>query len=228
MPNGSDPLDRIDATLDSRCACGCNQHLDPDGPSGWFATEACQHQWQQQHADRTSTPPTDTEHELVPSPRGRGHTETFSLTQVPPELIELLTGLSIDQLAEPQTPEPPNNWLYRFPYWCPTCGTITQLDRDLADFHCRCGEPPPPGLTFRTHQHPEQHAVDLTVELRYQDQVIHATRRITDQEIQNSWTPEQMIQREWILLQQNLHREGSPPHTGIPTGGHANTANVRT
>lgn len=43
-------LDTIDAATEQRCACGCGQHLDPAGPSGWFATQDCQHEWAQQHA----------------------------------------------------------------------------------------------------------------------------------------------------------------------------------
>lgn len=44
----ADLLDRIDATVDGLCACGCGQPLDPSGPSAWFTSEACQaaYYWQ--------------------------------------------------------------------------------------------------------------------------------------------------------------------------------------
>lgn len=41
-----DILTRIDATTEERCACGCGVPLNPDGPSAWFATAACQQRWQ--------------------------------------------------------------------------------------------------------------------------------------------------------------------------------------
>jgi hypothetical protein len=40
-----DILDAIDAATEERCACGCGTRLDPDGPSGWWATEHCQATW---------------------------------------------------------------------------------------------------------------------------------------------------------------------------------------
>lgn len=43
-------IDQIDAAVAERCACGCNTALAPDGPSGWFATQGCQHRWAQRHA----------------------------------------------------------------------------------------------------------------------------------------------------------------------------------
>ncbi len=42
----TDILDRIDAATAELCACGCSRPLDPDGPSGWWATELCQQIWQ--------------------------------------------------------------------------------------------------------------------------------------------------------------------------------------
>lgn len=42
----TDILDTIDAATGALCACGCGQPLPPDGPSGWWATEACQRAWQ--------------------------------------------------------------------------------------------------------------------------------------------------------------------------------------
>lgn len=47
----SDILSRIDAAVESRCACGCGTQLDPAGASMWFATPDCQWRFQQQHAD---------------------------------------------------------------------------------------------------------------------------------------------------------------------------------
>jgi hypothetical protein len=46
----TDILDRIDAATADLCACGCNQPLDPHGASGWFAEQACQQRWNEQHA----------------------------------------------------------------------------------------------------------------------------------------------------------------------------------
>jgi hypothetical protein len=41
-----DVVTRIDAAVEGRCACGCGAVLDRDGPSAWFASEACQWRWQ--------------------------------------------------------------------------------------------------------------------------------------------------------------------------------------
>lgn len=38
-------LDRIDATVDELCGCGCERALRPDGPSAFFATQECQSRW---------------------------------------------------------------------------------------------------------------------------------------------------------------------------------------
>ncbi len=51
-----DVLATIDDAVEGRCACGCGQPLDPDGPSGWFATEGCQWLWQRGHADEPVGP----------------------------------------------------------------------------------------------------------------------------------------------------------------------------
>jgi hypothetical protein len=40
-----DILAAIDAAVDQLCACGCGRRLDPDGPSGYFASQACQRGW---------------------------------------------------------------------------------------------------------------------------------------------------------------------------------------
>lgn len=34
-------LERIDATLNQSCACGCGRPLDPDGPSAWWFDDDC-------------------------------------------------------------------------------------------------------------------------------------------------------------------------------------------
>ncbi len=41
----ADILDRIDDVVEERCACGCGRSLDPDGPSGFFASAHCQQLW---------------------------------------------------------------------------------------------------------------------------------------------------------------------------------------
>jgi hypothetical protein len=49
-PGGpGDVVDRIDAAVDGKCACGCGDTLRPDGPSAYFATQDCQRYWQGQH-----------------------------------------------------------------------------------------------------------------------------------------------------------------------------------
>ena len=50
-------LTRIDNTIDSRCACGCGQHLAPTGASGWWASEDCQKRWQWNHAGNDTPAP---------------------------------------------------------------------------------------------------------------------------------------------------------------------------
>src|SRR5690606_18712885 len=50
MSQPDDVLDRIDATLNGRCACGCGRKLDPAGPSAWFAGERCQRRWERDQA----------------------------------------------------------------------------------------------------------------------------------------------------------------------------------
>jgi len=57
----SDVLDTIDSTLEGRCACGCDQKLDPDGASSWFAGQDCQMRYLQAQAIRP--------HEIVAPPR---------------------------------------------------------------------------------------------------------------------------------------------------------------
>lgn len=42
----TDILADIDAAVDGLCADGCGRRLNPDGPSAYWATEACQERWQ--------------------------------------------------------------------------------------------------------------------------------------------------------------------------------------
>lgn len=76
-----DILDRIDATIEQRCACGCGAALRPDGPSAYFARESCQDRWRldqrdlaraerrrlrEQRAGTTvSSPPTEVDREAL-------------------------------------------------------------------------------------------------------------------------------------------------------------------
>lgn len=64
-PAGGDVLDTIDATLTGLCACGCREPLAPDGPSAYFADDACQWRWNNRRATdpgdvyrRADQPPT--------------------------------------------------------------------------------------------------------------------------------------------------------------------------
>src|SRR5262245_58703060 len=41
----SDILAAIDAAVEQRCACGCGEQLDPDGPSAWFVSPECQRRY---------------------------------------------------------------------------------------------------------------------------------------------------------------------------------------
>jgi hypothetical protein len=43
----SDFLERLDAAVEQRCACGCGTPISDLSPSGYFATEACAAQWHQ-------------------------------------------------------------------------------------------------------------------------------------------------------------------------------------
>jgi hypothetical protein len=52
-PAADDILDRIDAAIEERCACGCSRPLHPNGPSGFFASQDCQARW---HARLASDP----------------------------------------------------------------------------------------------------------------------------------------------------------------------------
>lgn len=53
----TDILAAIDAAVDERCACGCGRKLQSNGASAYWATEACQIQWQRRNAD--TDPPVD-------------------------------------------------------------------------------------------------------------------------------------------------------------------------
>ena len=41
----TDILDRIDATVEGLCACGCRQSITGASPSAYYATETCQAAW---------------------------------------------------------------------------------------------------------------------------------------------------------------------------------------
>lgn len=61
--------DKIDAVLEGRCACGCGQKLDPDGPSQWFAGQDCQMRYLQARAIRPNeivAPPRPPAPKLIP------------------------------------------------------------------------------------------------------------------------------------------------------------------
>lgn len=45
-------LTAIDAAVQETCSCGCGRKLKPNGPSEWFATEACQRRYQARQATK--------------------------------------------------------------------------------------------------------------------------------------------------------------------------------
>jgi hypothetical protein len=75
----TDILAQIDAVTDERCACGCEQPLDPQGASGWFAGQACQQRWQ----ERQATDPHDVYRRNDPA-----YVIRTAARWVPPETVE--------------------------------------------------------------------------------------------------------------------------------------------
>jgi hypothetical protein len=48
--DGNGVLDRIDATIEEMCACGCGRPLRADGPSAYWASDECHRNWQGRRA----------------------------------------------------------------------------------------------------------------------------------------------------------------------------------
>lgn len=108
----TDILDRIDAAVAEQCACGCGQALDPNGPSGWFATHACQWRW----ANQNVTDPAD----VYRQPDASGDNIDLPLRPTVRQAAE-------DELVHPRTGAIRRDWqpapLYRY---CRQCQTAAE------------------------------------------------------------------------------------------------------